>query len=65
MKTLQGLELVYRKTYLNLTKIFALRLFKIAANQGAQGLKRGLLSKLWWQRSVNHVKFTKLWGGEV
>ena len=33
MWTLQSLELVISKTYLNLTKTFLLRLLKMAANQ--------------------------------
>ena len=33
MYTLHGLELIYGKNYLNLAKIFVMRLFKMAASQ--------------------------------
>ena len=52
-------ELVYGKNYLNLTKIFLLRLFKMVTNQSAPGLDKGLLSNIWWLRCANHVKFTE------
>ena len=34
------LEFVYTKNYFNLAKIFLLRVFKMVANQSAQGLKK-------------------------
>ena len=50
------LELVYGKIIL---KIFVLRLFKMAENQSAVGLNRGLSWNFWWLRSANYVKFTE------
>ena len=37
--------------------MFVLRLFKMAANQSALSLNRGLSSTLWLLRSANHAKF--------
>ena len=39
---LHCLELVYRKNYFDLAKMFLLRLFKMADNQSAPGLNRVL-----------------------
>ena len=47
MQTLHCLELVYSKDYLNLAKIFVLRLFKMAANQaGSSRLEQKSLIKI-------------------
>ena len=59
MKTLHCLKLVYNKNYFNLAKIFVLRLFKIAANQTASDLNRGLSENFWLLRIVNYEKFTE------
>ena len=59
IKHLPWLELVYHKKYFNLTKLFVLRLVKMAANQSGSGLNRNLSSNLWWLRNANHVRFTE------
>ena len=38
---------------------YFLRLFKMAANQSAPGLNRGLSSNIWCLRSPNYEKFTE------
>ncbi len=55
--------MVYSKNYLNLTKIFVLRLFKIAENikKRASGLQRVLSTNFRWLKMANNVKFRENW----
>ena len=52
------LELVYYKNYFNLTKLFVLRLFKMATNHTEYFmLKQISFMNFCWPRSTNYVKF--------
>ena len=56
MKTLHCLELIY----FNPSKTFALRLFKMAANQiECSKIEQTSVVKFWWVSSVHHEKFPK------
>ena len=53
------MELIYSKSYFNLSKIFVLWLFKMVANQSTPDLNKDLSSNFCWLKSANEVKFTE------